>query len=173
MRIPVLAVLAALVAVPARAQHMSKATFTAILEHQKTFLLKYVDAAPDSMLTWRPTPGVRNFAEQIEHASLSDANIAHMLIAGNRNVPPMGDSTVYRRNKAALREMATKAMDHTIEMINGLTDADLVKEVSLFGRRMPMHRALLLLLDHFPWTLGQTVPYLRIHGVTPPAYTVF
>jgi hypothetical protein len=29
------------------------------------------------------------------------------------------------------------------------------------------------LLDHLPWTLGQTVVYLRIHGVTPPTYTPF
>jgi hypothetical protein len=29
------------------------------------------------------------------------------------------------------------------------------------------------LLDHFPWTLGQTVPYLRLNGVTPPEYSPF
>lgn len=167
-------VLAALTAPPAAAQqYMSKTTFAGILEHQKSFLLQYVDAAPDSMLGWRPVPGVRSFAEQIEHAAFSDAFVGHMLIVGNRDMPSFGDSTVYRRSKAALREAVTRAMDHTIEMINGVTDAQMMEEVSLFGRRMPRHRALLLLLDHFPWTLGQTVPYLRMHGVTPPPYTVF
>jgi hypothetical protein len=34
-------------------------------------------------------------------------------------------------------------------------------------------RALMELLDHFPWTLGQTVPYLRLNGVTPPEYSPF
>jgi hypothetical protein len=27
--------------------------------------------------------------------------------------------------------------------------------------------------DHFPWTLGQVVPYLRLNGVTPPEYSPF
>ena len=29
------------------------------------------------------------------------------------------------------------------------------------------------LLDHFPWTLGQVVPYLRLNGVVPPEYSPF
>jgi hypothetical protein len=28
-------------------------------------------------------------------------------------------------------------------------------------------------LEHTTWTLGQTVPYLRANGVTPPQYLPF
>ena len=41
-----------------------------------------------------------------------------------------------------------------------------------FGKQLPRYRALMELLDHFPWTLGQTVVYLRENGVKPPTYTV-
>ena len=110
----------------------------------------------------------------IEHAAGSDALIAHLIITGGmQGMPVLGDSAVYKRNKAALREFAGKSMDHASEMILALSDADMTKEVVLFGNTLPRHRALMLLLDHFPWTLGQVVPYLRLNGVTPPAYAPF
>lgn len=155
-------------------QFVPKQVLTAIMENQKAFILKYIDVAPDSMLGFRPTPGVRTFAEQIEHAAGSNGIITHMIVAGSpQGMPVLGDTAVYRHNKAALREFAARSMDHAIVMIKGLSDADMLAEVGLFGNRLPRHRAVMLLLDHFPWTLGQTVPYLRLNGVTPPAYTPF
>ncbi|NOT07610.1 MAG: DinB family protein [Gemmatimonadales bacterium] len=181
MRHPRLAALAALVVVsaasaaPAQAQTMlTKDGFIAILGTQKAFILKYIDAAPDSMLGFRPTPGVRTFAEQIEHASGSDAIITHFIVTGSfAGVPAMGDSTVYRRNKAALRDFATKSIDHATDMIRGLTEAQLNAEITLFGNKLTRSRGLMMLIDHFAWTLGQTVPYLRLNKVTPPAYSPF
>jgi hypothetical protein len=54
-----------------------------------------------------------------------------------------------------------------------VSDAAMTEEITQFGRKLPRYRALMELLDHFPWTLGQVVPYLRMNGVTPPAYTPF
>ena len=166
--------LALVAAVPAGAQQfLPQSTLISVVQTHKASLLRYIDAAPDSMLGFRPTPGVRNFAEQIEHAAFADALIAHLAITGSMAVPSMGDSAVYLHNKAALREYAIRAMDHTVEMLRGVKDADMLTEVNMFGNKVPRFRGLMELLDHFPWTLGQTVPYLRMNGVTPPAYTPF
>jgi hypothetical protein len=174
-RLAAVTALLALVAAPLGAQQfIPRQTLISILETQKGFILKYIDIAPDSMLGFRPTPGVRTFAEQIEHAAGSDAFITHLIVAGGpQGMPSLGDSTVYRKNKVALRTYAANSMDHAIGMIRGLSDADMVAEVSLFGNKMQRHRAFMLLLDHFPWTLGATVPYLRLNGVVPPAYSPF
>ena len=64
-------------------------------------------------------------------------------------------------------------MDHTIGMLRDLRDADLQKNIVQFGHKVTRGRALMEMLDHFPWTLGQTVPYLRLNGVTPPEYSPF
>ncbi len=85
----------------------------------------------------------------------------------------MGDSAVYLHNKAELRKMAERSMDHTVKMINAITDAQFMEEIDFGGKKMPRYRALMELQDHFPWTLGQVVPYLRLNGVTPPEYTPF
>ena len=54
---------------PVRAQNfIPRDALIAMVEVHKASLLRYLDAAPDSMLGYRPVPGVRTFAEQIEHA---------------------------------------------------------------------------------------------------------
>lgn len=163
-----------LAATPAVAQkYIPQSALIAMVEVHKASVLRYIDAAPDSMLGFRPTPGVRTFAEQIEHAAGSDALIAHLAITGSMKVPSLGDSAVYLHNKAALRTYAAAAMDHTIQMLRGVSDASMTEEIVQFGHKLPRWRGLMELLDHFPWTLGQTVPYLRLNGVTPPEYTPF
>ena len=152
---------------------ISRASLIAIVENHKAAALRYIDVAPDSMLGFRPTKGVRTYAEQLEHATVSDAFIAHIAITGNDKVPAFGDSAVYLHNKAALRKVAIAAMDHTIELLKGASDASMAQEITQFGIKMPRYRALMELLDHFPWTLGQVVPYLRLNGVTPPEYSPF
>ena len=161
--------------VPLAAQQrlISQAALITIVENHKGAVLRYIDAAPDSMLGFRPTKGVRTFAEQIEHAAGSDALIAHLAITGSMKVPPLGDSAVYLHNKAALRTYAAAAMDHTIQMLRGVSDAAMEENIVQFGNKVTRGRALMELLDHFPWTLGQTVPYLRLNGVTPPEYSPF
>jgi len=154
-------------------QLISQAALIAVVENHKGAVLRYIDAAPDSMLGFRPTKGVRTFAEQIEHAAGSDALIAHLAITGTTKVPPMGDSAVYLHNKAALKTYAAAAMDHTVQMLRGVSDAAMLEEIVQFGNKVTRGRALMELLDHFPWTLGQTVPYLRLNGVTPPEYSPF
>ena len=153
---------------------ISQQALIAVVENHKGAVLRYIDAAPDSMLGFRPTKGVRNFAEQIEHAAGSDALIAHLAITGTtKNMPSFGDSAVYLHNKAALRKYAAAAMDNTIEMLRGVSDAAMQENIVQFGNHITRARALMELLDHFPWTLGQTVPYLRLNGVTPPEYSPF
>ena len=161
---------------PAAAQKplVSQAALITIVENHKGAVLRYIDAAPDSMLGFRPTPGVRTFAEQIQHAAGSDTYIAYLAITGSaKGMPAMGDSAVYLHDKAALKKYSAAAMDETIRMLRGVSDAAMEENIVQFGNKVTRGRALMELLDHFPWTLGQTVPYLRLNGVTPPAYSPF
>lgn len=175
MRPTRLLVALSLMAIPATTAvaQISTASLIEIVKNHKAAVLRYIDAAPDSMLGFRPTPGVRTFAEQIEHAAGSDALIAHLAITGSMKVPSLGDTAVYLHNKAALRTYAIAAMDHTVQMLQGVNPTDMAVMVDMFGNKVPRYRGLMELLDHFPWTLGQTVPYLRLNGVTPPAYSPF
>ena len=175
--LPLAAILAvaSVSAQPARAQNfIPRDALIAMVEVHKASLLRYLDAAPDSMLGYRPVPGVRTFAEQIEHAAWGNAYIAHTAITGSDKVPSFGDADKsYLKTKAALRTYSIAAMDHTMEMLRALADGAMTEPITQFGKQLPRYRALMELLDHFPWTLGQTVVYLRENGVKPPTYTPF
>ena len=167
--------LALAVASPAAAQKfIPQSALVAMIEVHKASLLRYIDAAPDSMLGFRSTPGVRTYAEQIEHAAVADAYIAHTAILGNDKVPAFGPADKSDlKSKLALTADSVAAMDYAAKLIGGVSDAAMTEEITQFGKKLPRYRALMEVLDHFPWTLGQVVPYLRMNGVTPPTYTPF
>jgi hypothetical protein len=168
--------IASVAAMPLVAQKplISQQALITIVENHKGAVLRYIDAAPDSMLGFRPTKGVRSYAEQIEHAAGANALIAHLAITGSmKGIPSFGDSAVYLHNKAALKTYASAAMDHTVAMLRGVSDAAMDENIVQFGNKVTRGRALMELLDHFPWTLGQVVPYLRLNGVRPPEYSPF
>ena len=162
-----------LVTAGAAGAQIPKSVLVDVVETHKASILRYLDAAPDSMLGFRPTPGVRTFAEQIEHAAAADVFITHVAITGSNKLPSFGDTAVFRHSKAALRAYVVASMDHTLDMLRGVTDASLAQPITMMNMSKPRYRFLVELLDHFPWTLGQTVPYLRMNGVTPPVYTPF
>jgi len=140
-------------------------------ERDKKNVLAYVDAMPDSALTFRPTPGVRTFAQQIEHVILSDLDVAAVALLGEAGQPALGDSAQYLHHKAALRAYTVAAFDYVLSAIGRATPAQWQRRVQMY--RLPAQlpeRWFALAHEHSIWTLGQVVPYLRLNGVTPPSY---
>lgn len=139
-------------------------------ERQRTNVLAYIDAMPDSAMAYRPTPGVRDFAEQILHAVGTNLEIAAMALRGQQTVPFTLDSTQLHQ-KGALHDFTDRAYTYLLESLKSASPSQLLKQTSVFN--LPPQTAtrwLALSYEHAAWTLGQTVPYLRLNGVTPPAY---
>jgi hypothetical protein len=87
--------------------------------------------------------------------------------------PQLGDSAKFLHDKAALRTRVGATFDYMIAAIRAATPAQLAKSVSVFGLAgQPAWRWVQLSHEHGAWTLGQTVPYLRLNKVTPPEYQI-
>lgn len=150
--------------VPARAVMLED------VERSRQNLLKYLDAAPDSMLGFRPVPGVRTFAQQIEHAAgASPFVLAEAWKVRSRFRP---DSTA-AASKAGLRTLVNGAYDEFARLVRDATPAQLAASGTFENMRKTNWRWVGTALEHATWTLGQTVPYLRANGVTPPPYLPF
>jgi hypothetical protein len=140
-------------------------------ERQKKNVLAYIDVMPDSAITFAPTPGVRNFAQQIEHFVGTNTEIAAVVLKGLKTPPTLGDTAAYRHNKAALRAYTTKSYDYLIEALRDAAPAQLAKPFTLYNQpTAPAWRWLDLSKEHAVWTFGQLIPYLRLNKVTPPPY---
>lgn len=139
-------------------------------DRQRGNFLAYIDAMPDSAMGFMPTPGVRDFAQQIVHAVSTNLEVAAMALKGLKDPPFTLDSTQIHQ-KAALRDYTDRAYGFLLDALKGSTPSQLLKQSSVYN--LPPQSAsrwLTLSYEHAVWTLGQTIPYLRLNGVTPPPY---
>jgi hypothetical protein len=140
-------------------------------QRNRTTVLAYIDAMPDSATNFRPTPGVRTFAGQFDHIVSTNLDVAAVALRGLKAAPALGDSAVYLHNKAALQKYAAATYGYFLSALQQATAAQLRHPVAIYGQPpQPAERLAQLSLEHSVWTLGQLVPYLRLNGVTPPEY---
>ena len=149
-----------------------KEQMVADLERQRKHLLDYINVAPDSMLRFRSTPGVRTYAQQIHHIASANAGILQRVF-GAAPMTAAADTAQLFGNKAALRDYVNASYDYVVRIVRDATPAQLRAEAQMFGMTRTGARWVNGVLEHGTWTLGQTVPYLRMNGVTPPNYLPF
>ena len=140
------------------------------VERSRQNVLKYLDAAPDSMLGYRPLPSVRTFGGQIAHAAGANPFILGGAWKAQSRFRP--DSTA-ERSKAGLRTLVNGAYDEFARLVREAPDAQLAASGTFANITRTNWRWVSTALDHTTWTLGQTVPYLRANRVTPPQYLPF
>ncbi|MGH7539677.1 MAG: DinB family protein [Gemmatimonadota bacterium] len=138
------------------------------LDTHRQMDIAFVRAIPDSALRWAPTPGVRDFAQQIEHIVIDN-----VLIASGGQMPSYGNPEDYLNDKGALEAVVETTYAQVVETLNGLSDAQLLEDGELFGNPMPRWRFFLVALNHADWTRGQLVPYYRLNGAEPPEWHFF
>ncbi len=170
-RIPTLFALVALSTLPSLAAAQTRQQLVADAQRERDNVLAYIDAMPDSAMTFMPTPGVRTFAQQIEHIVTTQLEVSAIAIRAGTAAPFTADTSVIFHQKAALREYAARVYTFAIESLQAATPAQLSRQVSMYGQPLEAAgRVAAYAHEHSVWTLGSTVPYLRLNGVTPPAY---
>lgn len=171
-RLPVAALLLLLAAQSSALAQSPKEKYVADFERMRASVLGMVDSMPAAGLRSAPTPGVRNFAEQIEHVVVGNVNLIASGIDADRT--PLGiDKEVYLNDKAELRRFVNLGFDRVRDMLNAMSPEDLAAEGRLFGRiPLPKWQIIQAAFEHGIWTLGQTVPYVRLQGGTPHSFRI-
>lgn len=142
-------------------------------ERQKGVMLQYVDAMPDSAWHFAPTPGVRNYAQQLEHIAQATTGLTRRIAGSPPPAPAFPVAAEYLNNRAAMRAFMAAAFDDAIAVVRAMTDADMAATRDMFGMSRTGWQWIIGIQEHTAWTLGAVVPYLRLNGVTPPTYLAF
>ena len=129
-------------------------------ERNRDMDLAYLAAAPDSMLRWAPTEGVRDFAQQMAHTT-------HNFFRPWRSDAP-ADSAVYLNDARALGARLDSGYAWAINHVRTASHEVLVSEQEILGEPRPLWRVMQYWLDHAMWTRASVIPYLRLNSVTPP-----
>lgn len=124
-------------------------------------------AVPAEKYSWRPGPGVRSVSEVFMH--VAGANYMFPSMAGVK--PPEGidrnmEKTVTEKSKvqAALKQ----SFEHARKAVQGLSDADMSREIKFFGRPSTVEALIFIMANHMHEHLGQSIAYARVNGVVPP-----
>jgi hypothetical protein len=164
-------VLAAVAQSPALGQ-TPKDKFIADFERMRINVLAMVDSMPAAGLRTAPTPGVRDFAEQIEHVVIGNVNLIASGIDADR-IPLGLDKEVYLNDKDELKRFVNVGFERVRDMLSAMAPADLTAEGRLFGRiPLPKWQIVQAAFEHGIWTLGATVPYVRLQGGTPHSFGI-
>jgi len=166
-----LAALTFTLAAPAAAQ-TPKEKFIADFQRMRVNVLAMVDSMPAAGLRSAPTPDVRDFAQQIEHVAIGNVNLIASGVDADR-IPLGIEADVYLNDKAELKRLVNLAFDRVNELLTALSAEDLAAEGRLFGQiPLPKWQIIQAAYEHGIWTLGATVPYVRLQGGTPHSYGI-
>lgn len=145
-------------------------------ERAKAYTKEYLDAMPEKGLSFKPTPEVRTFAEQMLH--LAQANYL-MGASGTGEKPLFTDKNLEKnddlKTKDALSKTVLESYDFVINGIRKLDETKLGNKVTQEMFKITASRLdwLNKAFEHQTHHRGQTTVYLRLAGVTPPQERLF
>jgi uncharacterized damage-inducible protein DinB len=137
----------------------------ASFQRASTDILDVAEAMPTEKYGYKPTPEISSFGEQLVHV----AGITQRFIdtaKGTKTEAPHHAATT----KPEIMELLKKTFQNAQDMINPLTDAQLLEPMKFpFGDRTVTRATfwqgpLYQIRNHH----GQLVVYLRMNGIVPP-----
>lgn len=139
------------------------------VEHQITGL---EGAVPQEKFSWRPAEGVRSIGEVYLHVAFGN----YIILKLSGYEPPASANFVtdlmkwdsQTTDKAKIASIMKDSFEHVRAVATKVSDADLEKEVNVFGTKMTLRGAMMVTLSHLHEHLGQSIAYARMNGIVPP-----
>ena len=152
---------------------VNKEQMIADWQRAKAYTKTYLDAMPADGYTFKATPEVRTFAQQMLH--LTDANYYFGSVLSGKD-SPMGKSSA-EKTVAQTKEATTKAVmdgyDYMVSVIEATPADQMQAIVSAEGQKVSKALLISKAFEHQTHHRGQTTVYLRLKGVTPPGEMLF
>ena len=143
----------------------------------RDYTKEYLDAMPEDGISFKPTPDIRSFAEQMLH--LASGNFGFAATAAGianpydqrqgKNLEKMDEF----KTKAALTKIVTESYDFVINAVKGMDVKKMDENVKFFSFDLTRAAALEKGFEHQTHHRGQTTIYLRLKGVKPPQEKLF
>jgi uncharacterized damage-inducible protein DinB len=143
-------------------------------QRAKTYTKTYLDAMPADGYSFKPTPEIRSFAEQMLHLATDNYGFA-AFASGKPN--PIGDSSLEKtvdQTKEATTKVVMDSYDFMIGILQNIKP-DQMNEMLKRRNGTEMSRANFFGkgFEHQTHHRGQMTIYLRLKGVTPPPEMLF
>ena len=125
-------------------------------------------------MSYKPTPEIRSFADQMLHLAAANYKFGAM-VSGKAN--PFQGKKLEEMNelktKAALTKTVMDSYDFMLDAVKGLNDAQLAESVKMGQREMTREVLLAKAFEHQTHHRGQCTIYIRMKGIKPPNEKLF
>lgn len=128
------------------------------------FVLRSAKAVPETRYAYRPTDGVRSFAELFVHVAGAQSMFCAMTLGEK---PPAEDAV-----KATSKAEIIAALEHSnadCERAYAQSDFDAAATIDVFGAPHSRLYALVMNATHDAEHYGNIVTYMRLTGMVPPS----
>ena len=154
-------------------------SFTEHWRDTREYTLAVLDAMPPDGFDLKPNPAQMSFGEQMRH--LAAANAAYFngfgIVPVEGEVLSLDRAEIRRRvnpsDKAAVRRFVAASFEYVAAVLGKLTERDLARTDLVMWKGVPAHSAIDICMRAYMHTAhhrGQAVVYLRVKGLTPPAW---
>lgn len=138
----------------------------------KAYTKVYLEAMPEDGFTFKATPEVRTFAQQMLH--LAGANYMFSSSAVGKTPPAEANAEkAVPPTKEAVTKAVMDSYDHAIAILQSIPAEQMTDEITLFKMKTTKGLAFAKAFEHQTHHRGQTTPYLRLKGITPPNEMLF
>lgn len=156
-------------------QTSSTKLMTAEWIRAKAYTKEYLDRATDDAISFKPTPEMRSFGEQMIH--LAEANYGLAAAASGKTSPVNFGELEKNSDKYKTTETLSKAVldsyDFVIEALSSTQDSTMQEQIKLFNFTITREAAFQKAFEHQTHHRGQTTVYLRLKGIKPPDEKLF
>ena len=121
---------------------------------------------PAGKYSWRPARGVRSVSEVYMH--IAGGNYFAAAAINRKSVSGDAQTLEQIAEKDRVLEELRKSFDQLHDAIIAASDADLDKNVKMYGTDTTERAAMLTALNHVHEHLGQSIAYARMNGIVPP-----
>jgi uncharacterized damage-inducible protein DinB len=152
-----------------------KDVIVATWERAKAYTKEYLDAATEDVYSFKPTPEMRSFGEQMHHLAAENYILTNAAVAGVASPSNFRDiEKETLKTKAEITKAVLESYDFVIATIKGLDEAKLGNPVKIFNKfDTTVEDGLNKAFEHQTHTRGQTTVYLRLKGIKPPKEKLF
>ncbi|MEZ5427961.1 MAG: DinB family protein [Pyrinomonadaceae bacterium] len=145
--------------------------FSKMWQRHKRYTLDLAEAMPEEYFNFKPTSEVRSFAEILLH--IASSNYGFSMITKGENGP--SQFTVGGKSKKEILEILADSFDFGDETVKRISENELSETVPWANRLEPSttrtkRDVFQVMREHAAHHRGALTVYLRLKGITPPAY---
>ena len=153
-------------AAPADSAGQAVGTARSLWQQLSTWILQVAQDVPEAKYSWKPTPEVRSFGQQIGHV----AGAQYMFCAAALGDSARGEDDI-EKSKTTKADLvaALRASNEYCTRAYAMSDAAAQGKTRLFGQEQTKLFALMLNATHDGEHYGNLVTYMRLNKMVPPS----